>query len=61
MEQQNIYDLVIIGGGSGGLSAMGMAIETGASVALIEKHRLGGDLHLEAGVYPASRCSRLRR
>lgn len=37
------YDLVVIGGGSAGLSAVGFAIEAGARVALLEKHRVGGD------------------
>lgn len=40
---QPIYDLVVIGGGSAGLSAVGFGVEIGASVALIEKDRLGGD------------------
>ena len=37
------YDLVIIGGGSAGLTAAGFAVQLGSSVALIEKHRIGGD------------------
>ena len=37
------YDLVIIGGGSAGLTAAGFAVQLGARVALVEKHRLGGD------------------
>ena len=37
------YDLVIIGGGSVGLTAAGFAIQLGARVALVEKHRLGGE------------------
>jgi pyruvate/2-oxoglutarate dehydrogenase complex dihydrolipoamide dehydrogenase (E3) component len=37
------YDLVIIGGGSVGLTAAGFAIQLGARVALLEKHRLGGE------------------
>lgn len=37
------YDLVIIGAGSGGLTAAGFAARLGAKVALIEKHRIGGD------------------
>jgi pyruvate/2-oxoglutarate dehydrogenase complex dihydrolipoamide dehydrogenase (E3) component len=40
---EKVYDLVVIGGGSGGLSAVGFGIETHASVALIEKNRVGGD------------------
>src|SRR6266851_311334 len=37
------YDLVIIGAGSGGLIAAGFAAQLGAKVALVEKHRIGGD------------------
>jgi len=37
------YDLVIIGGGSAGLTAASFAIQLGARVALLEKHRMGGD------------------
>src|SRR5581483_1569567 len=37
------YDLIIIGAGSGGLTAAGFAAQLGARVALIEKHRVGGD------------------
>ncbi len=37
------YDLVIIGAGSGGLTAAGFAAKLGAKVALIEKDRIGGD------------------
>jgi glutathione reductase (NADPH) len=35
-------DLIVIGGGSGGLAAAQRAAEYGAKVALIESHRLGG-------------------
>src|SRR5437762_6471078 len=37
------FDLVIIGAGSGGLTAAGFAARLGARVALIEKNRIGGD------------------
>lgn len=37
------YDLVIIGGGSAGLTAAGFAVQLGARVALVEKNRIGGD------------------
>ena len=37
------YDLVIIGAGSGGLVAASFAAKLGAKVALVEKHRIGGD------------------
>ncbi|MDX1454552.1 MAG: glutathione-disulfide reductase, partial [Gammaproteobacteria bacterium] len=36
------YDLLVIGGGSGGLAAAQRAAEYGASVAVIEKGKLGG-------------------
>jgi glutathione reductase (NADPH) len=36
------YDLVVIGGGSGGVRAARMAAGFGAKVLLVEKHRLGG-------------------
>ncbi|MBL1211200.1 FAD-dependent oxidoreductase [Geminocystis sp. GBBB08] len=37
------YDLVIIGGGSGGLVVASAAAQLKAKVVLVEKHRLGGD------------------
>ncbi|WP_218080370.1 dihydrolipoyl dehydrogenase family protein [Anthocerotibacter panamensis] len=37
------FDLVVIGGGSGGLTVAAGAAQLGAKVALIDKHRLGGD------------------
>jgi pyruvate/2-oxoglutarate dehydrogenase complex dihydrolipoamide dehydrogenase (E3) component len=37
------YDIVIIGGGSGGLIAADFAAQLDAKVALVEKHRIGGD------------------
>ena len=37
------YDLVIIGAGSGGLSAASFAVQLGARIALVEKNRVGGD------------------
>src|SRR5712691_8177823 len=36
------YDMTIIGGGSGGLTAARIATALGASVLLIDKERLGG-------------------
>ncbi len=36
------FDLVVIGGGSGGLAAAQRAAEYGARAALVESHRLGG-------------------
>jgi pyruvate/2-oxoglutarate dehydrogenase complex dihydrolipoamide dehydrogenase (E3) component len=37
------YDLAVIGAGSGGIVAARFAARAGARVALIEKHRIGGD------------------
>ncbi|GAC1652995.1 MAG: FAD-dependent oxidoreductase [Candidatus Dormibacteraceae bacterium] len=37
------YDLVVVGGGSAGLTAAGFARRLGASVLVIERDRLGGD------------------
>ena len=42
MSQQQ-YDLVIIGAGSGGLIAAEFAFQLGATTALVEKDRIGGD------------------
>ncbi|MGB5622655.1 MAG: glutathione-disulfide reductase [Gammaproteobacteria bacterium] len=39
---ETAFDLIVIGGGSGGLAAAQRATEYGASVALIESGRLGG-------------------
>jgi dihydrolipoamide dehydrogenase len=36
------FDLVVLGGGSGGYSAAIRASELGMNVALIEKNKLGG-------------------
>lgn len=47
-----LYDLVVIGGGSAGLVAAGGAGLIGARVALIEKNRLGGDC-LYTGCVPS--------
>ena len=37
------YDLIIIGGGSAGLTAAGFAVQLGVRVAIVEKTRIGGD------------------
>ncbi len=47
-----IYDLIVIGGGSAGLVAAGGAAILGAKVALIEKNKLGGDC-LYTGCVPS--------
>lgn len=46
------YDLAIIGGGSGGLTAARVARELGANVVLIDKERIGGDC-LNYGCVPS--------
>jgi dihydrolipoamide dehydrogenase len=46
------YDLTIIGGGSGGLTAARVATSLGATVLLIDKERLGGDC-LNYGCVPS--------
>ena len=37
------YDLVVIGGGAGGLTAAGVGANLGAKTLMVERHRLGGD------------------
>src|SRR5712692_6179513 len=46
------YDMTIIGGGSGGLTAARIAVSLGANVLLIDKERLGGDC-LNYGCVPS--------
>jgi pyruvate/2-oxoglutarate dehydrogenase complex dihydrolipoamide dehydrogenase (E3) component len=46
------YDMTIIGGGSGGLTAARIAASLGANVLLIDKERLGGDC-LHYGCVPS--------
>src|SRR5579859_463573 len=46
------YDLTIIGGGSGGLTAARLAASLGTNVLLIDKERLGGDC-LNYGCVPS--------
>ncbi|HEY6542601.1 MAG TPA: FAD-dependent oxidoreductase, partial [Ktedonobacteraceae bacterium] len=46
------YDLTILGGGSGGLTAARLAASLGARVLLIDKERLGGDC-LHYGCVPS--------
>ncbi|QDV33680.1 dihydrolipoyl dehydrogenase family protein [Tautonia plasticadhaerens] len=45
-----MYDLVVLGGGSGGLNVAGAAAAVGAKVALIEADRLGGECTFTACV-----------
>jgi pyruvate/2-oxoglutarate dehydrogenase complex dihydrolipoamide dehydrogenase (E3) component len=37
------FDFVVIGGGTSGITAASFAAQLGAKVALVEKHRIGGD------------------
>lgn len=37
------YDMIVVGGGSAGLTAAGMSAVLGAKTALVEEYRLGGD------------------
>src|SRR5690348_4012917 len=46
------YDLTIIGGGSGGLTAARLAASLGAKVLHLDKERLGGDC-LQYGCVPS--------
>src|SRR5215472_12180146 len=49
---RSLYDVTIIGGGSGGLTAARLAAALGARTALIDKERLGGDC-LNYGCVPS--------
>jgi pyruvate/2-oxoglutarate dehydrogenase complex dihydrolipoamide dehydrogenase (E3) component len=49
---QSSYDLVVIGGGSAGLSAANIARTLGASVALVDREKLGGEC-LYTGCVPS--------
>ena len=45
-------DICVIGAGSGGLSGAAGAVQMGAEVVLIEKHKMGGDC-LNTGCVPS--------
>lgn len=49
---QKKYDMVVIGGGAGGLVTAATAVGLGAKVALIEKNLMGGDC-LNYGCVPS--------
>ena len=40
---KDVFDLVVIGAGSGGITAAKFGARVGAKVALVEKGRIGGD------------------
>ncbi|TAL49687.1 NAD(P)/FAD-dependent oxidoreductase [Patescibacteria group bacterium] len=48
MAKQNTFDVIVIGSGSAGFSAVEAAVSQGARVCLIEKNRLGGECPNEA-------------
>ncbi|MGQ4877581.1 FAD-dependent oxidoreductase [Billgrantia sp. LNSP4103-1] len=54
------YDIVVIGGGSAGLVASYIAAAVKARVALVERHRLGGDC-LNTGCVPSKALIRAAR
>src|SRR5215471_20198232 len=54
------FDLTIIGGGSGGLTATRIATALGANVLLIDKDRLGGDC-LNYGCVPSKSLIHMAR
>ena len=54
------YDLVVLGGGSGGYACALRAAELGQRVALIEKDRVGGPACIAAASRPRRCCTRRR-
>jgi len=59
-EPAGIYHLVVVGGGTAGLAAAADAARSGARVALVERHLLGGD-RLVTGSVPALAMRRAAR
>jgi pyruvate/2-oxoglutarate dehydrogenase complex dihydrolipoamide dehydrogenase (E3) component len=59
-EPQALYDLVIVGAGPAGLAAARAARDLGHSVALVERHRLGGN-SLMTGSVPSKSLVRTGR
>jgi hypothetical protein len=54
------YDLVVIGGGTGGLIAASGSSGVGAKVAMIEEHMLGGDWYVPIPVQPLRSAIQMR-
>src|SRR5450755_1716637 len=54
------YDLIVVGGGPAGLAAAEFARRQGRSVALIERHHLGGN-SLNSGSIPSKAIVRAAR
>ncbi len=54
------YDLVVVGGGTGGLVTAAIAVALGARVALVERNALGGDC-LNVGCVPSKGLLRAAR
>ncbi len=52
----DLFDLIVIGGGTAGLVAAAGAASLGARSVLIERHRLGGEC-LWTGCVPSRRSS----
>ena len=60
LPNQFTYDLVILGGGSGGLTAARLAASLGARTLLLEKERLGGEC-LHSGCVPSKSLIHIAR
>lgn len=56
----NHYDILVIGGGPGGMGAALRAAELGRKTALVERAELGG-VCLNWGCIPTKHCSKARR
>jgi len=57
---KSLYDMVVVGGGTGGLITAAIAAGLGASVALVERDRMGGDC-LNFGCVPSKGLLRAAR